>query len=208
MALQLGVSTNALCGLKATTKFPIIPSPNSPIRIDDDPIIKYPETSNWSPYPTISFHDTAEELAGDLLKLNFLIPPSSVEQCDVKDATCSLSAFIFSDDAKRAQAINDIFAEIGLNLGKFSPADCSYALVEQTRLVMTSSHSSAKKYFPMQWLTAAALNALKSLQKTKNDYDLSKDDANGYLNWFKTFGTHYISSIKSGDRLFQVRIMQ
>jgi hypothetical protein len=207
MALQLGASTNALCGLKATTKFTITPAPKSPIEIGD-PIVERPKTSNWSPFPTISFHETAEELAGALLRIQFLTPPSYLEQCDVKEASCSLSAFIFAgltDDAKRTKAVKNIFAEVGLDLGKLSPADCSYALVEQMRLVSTSSHPSAQKYFPMQWLTAEALQALKILQKTENDYGLSKDGANGYLDWFKTFGTHFISSIKSGDKLFQVR---
>ena len=58
---------------------------------------------------------------------------------------------------------------------------------------------------PKGTLRPETLQALKKLQKLSKDKpDVNKDGAEGYLEFYNTFGSHFISSIDIGDSLFQV----
>lgn len=107
---------------------------------------------------------------------------------------------------ERARALATLSKEIGLDLGQ---PGRSYALVRCSRHTGTATYPSyATGLFrhkdPEGTLQPDTLEALKKLEKTSQDPVVSTDGAKGYLDFYKMFGTHFISAIKSGDTLFQV----
>ncbi len=48
------------------------------------------------------------------------------------------------------------------------------------------------------------MQALKKLEKKKQSYEVSGSGAQGYLDFYKAFGSHFICGVDKGDSLFQV----
>ena len=48
------------------------------------------------------------------------------------------------------------------------------------------------------------LQALRKLQKKEKVYEVTAEGADGYVSFYKKFGSHFVSSVKFGDVIFQV----
>lgn len=215
LKLQTGLSLNLLDGYKSSIF--LDRNGDVPFTLGDkqalfsrEPVVARPEKSSWSDWPEISLHKSAEELISALLqiKLRPFEDPSSEGGggISVWPAGALMLAGLTGDE--RTTALKNVSAQIGLDLN----TEWSYALVRCSRTANTATYPClASGLFRLtdldKTLRPETLQALKQLQKlSKDGADVSKDGAEGYLQFFNTFGTHFVSKLESGDCLFQVRI--
>ena len=210
---MLGQSTNLINGYKASVFFdepPFTPS-IQPALFEKLAVVKNPNyKADWS-WPVISLHDNAEELLSTLLQIK--LRPCSFEDkqseggVPIWPAGALMLAGLTKHERKRALA--NVSREIGLDL---STPEWSYALVRRSRLLGSAVHPcTATGLFrfvdPNGTLRPETLQALRQLQKLSKDKpDVNKDGAEGYIEFYNTFGSHFISSIDIGDFLFQVSL--
>ena len=210
--LMLGQSTNLIDGYKPTTFFdeaPFTPSVQ-PALFEKKAVVKNPNyEAVWS-WPVISLHPNAEHLLNSLMQIK-------LRPCSFEDKPCEggeipdwpTGALVLAGltDEERTTALKKLSKEIGLDL---TTPDWSYALVCRSRLLGSAVHPCCQTGLfrhvdPDNTLRPETLQALKRLQKLSKDTpDVNKDGAEGYLHFYNTFGTHFISCVHFGDYLFQV----
>ena len=211
--LQNGQSLNLLDGYKAGVF--LDRNGRLPFTLGDkqalfyrEPVIVSSKESDWSDWPEISLHCNAEDLISTLLQIRlrpFEDPKSEGGGFSVWPAGALMLAGLSADD--RSTALKTVSDEIGLDL---NTPGWSYALVSHRRNANTAVHPClASELFRLvdldETLKPETLQALKQLEKLRKDSpDVSKDGAEGYLQFFTTFGSHFVSKIYSGDFLFQV----
>ena len=209
---MLGQSTNLIDGYKASVFFdepPFTPS-IQPALFEKHAVAKNPNyKAHWS-WPVISLHDNAEELLSTLLQIklrpcSFEDKPSEGGGIPIWPAGALMLAGLTKDE--RTRALTNLSKEIGLDL---STPEWSYVLVRRSRLFGSAVHPCTETGLfrfvdPKGTLRPETLRALKKLQKLSKDKpDVDKDGAEGYLHFYNTFGSHFISNIDIGDSLFQV----
>ena len=213
-SLKLGQSTSLLRGYKAKAvvgshnEVAFIPSLKNAL-YEQDIIVNNPNyNAEWS-YPTITLCDNAEDLLSSMLQI--CLRPSALpswQNSSLTKTTWPAGAILLAGltSEERTSSLRDISAEIGLDL---SIPNWSYALVCRSRQVGTATHHCYEQGLfgdpkPDCTLKPEALKALKGLEKPKEVPDASLEGARGYLTFFETFGSHFVSSVTAGDVLLQV----
>ena len=208
-SLKLGQSTNLLHGYNATVFLDgnaIKPSTKQAL-VEETPVVKDSDLkAEWSLFPDISLHDTAEELLSAVQRIK-------LQSCYFEKlkngggspkwpAGALMLGGISADE--RTKALRNLSAEIGLDL---SPKGISYVLVQRKRkngVVIHGSFKNGRCVDNQGTLLPETLEALKKLEKTSQEPEVSKDGAKGYLDFYDTFGSHFVYSIEFGDILYQV----
>lgn len=209
-SLKLGQSTSLLSGYKAKAiigshnEVPFIPSLKNALCEQDIIISKPNYSATWS-YPNITLCNNVEDLLSSMLLIR-LRPSTCKGSLPAKwPAGALLLAGLTPEE--RTSALTEISCEIGLDLN--SP-NKSYALVCQSREVGTTTHHCYERGMfgdpkPDYTLKPETLTALKTLEKLpKQEPDVTLKGARGYMAFFETFGSHFVSSVTVGDVLLQV----
>lgn len=209
--MKLGESFTLAKGCKATVfldKTPLTPSAQ-PALYEKKPDF-VPQDVKWDDYPVISLHDTAQELLSVIHQIT--LRRSSHEDDPSQGGgvpTWPMGALMLAglSAEEKEEAVAALKAELGLDL---SLPNMSYALVRWSRNVGTAVHPTVasglfRQIDPQGTVRPETLRALKRLEKKKHSYEVSADGARGYIDFYKTFGSHFISQIHFGDTLFQVR---
>lgn len=213
-SLTVGATANLLAGydpswLSSTEASQALFPPESKA-LEEIPV-PLPEISgNWG-YPDISLHDTAASLLDTLWPYQIKNPSDSFE-----NATIPSGALLIKDEDSE-NAIKLLSATLGVDLGK---TDSGYALVRIKRIDTTCCHPVHQKEmltYPLptqipeeykvtkEFKQAAA--RLKRLDIGKSDNvpeQITPEDANRYLQFFRQQGTHFVSKIVLGDVIFQI----
>ena len=215
LQLQTGLSLNLLHGYKSSVF--LNRNGHIPFTVGDkqalfyrEPVVTSPGEPGWSPWPEISLHNSAEQLVSALLQIKLRpFEDRSSEGGGISVWPAGALMLAGLTDVDRSTALKNVSAEIGLDL---NTPEWSYALVRRSRTANTATHPCvASGLFCLvdlaETLRPETLEALKQLQKLSNDGpDVNKVGAEGYLQFFTTFGTHFVSKIDSGDCIFQVSI--
>ena len=164
----------------------------------------------WS-FPVITLHDDVEAL------LSNLFPGEAYNPSVTNEAAFSAGA-LFLGDNDRATALIKLKDHFGID---FSKSDRGYALVKMIRKDGLLHHASAKQGIlsyahPLQSDPEIGKMAdfdrdIKSLRHCTdvstglfNPKNLTVEIVNKYLDFFKMYGTHYVSGIEAGDVIYQV----
>lgn len=209
-SLKLGQSTSLLNGYKAKAivgshnEVPFIPSLKNALH-EQDIVVSNPNYSEKWSYPTITLCDNAEDLLSSMLQIR--LRPSSCKDSTLAKwpAGALLLAGLTSEE--RTSALYKISKQIDLDLN--SP-NRSYALVCRSRNIGTATHHCYERGIfgdpkPACTLIPETLMALKRLEKlSKQEPEVTLEGARGYMAFFETFGSHFVSSVTVGDVLMQV----
>ncbi|XP_038064052.1 uncharacterized protein LOC119734556 [Patiria miniata] len=210
MRPYLGQSANLLTGYKADIYSVPFNKSSKPALNDGQVIVRNPDyDAEWS-WPTISLHDKAEDLLSAVLQIK-LRPLEDVSDengmAGVWPAGALILAGLSRPTSARSRALKKLSHQLGVNLKQ---QDWSYALVRRTRKIGTAIHPCYERGvfghpYPETILKPDTLAALKSLEKMRaNSTNVSKRGAEGYLDFYETFGSHFVSSVDTGDTIFQV----
>lgn len=204
-AIQVGSAANLFFGYRPVwnpngdTKSPLFAPDNQPlssVETESTPS----DTPYWTGLPVITLHQSADSLVSTIYDYEVLPSAYHPEKVNIPSGPLSLN------DADHASALEAASAFLGLDLKENS----NYMLVAFTRLV--STQSAAPVDTPSDRLTAAAatiIDALAPAEEPENsdvlyDSKLSLNDAQDYMRAINQLGTHFVSSIRMGDIMFQV----
>ncbi len=202
--IKLGTSANLLSGFdpqwfSVGTATGLFQSEKKPLQEVD---VKWPATrGEWS-FPVISLHDNAEAL------LSNLFPGKAFNPSVANEAAFSAGA-LFLGDNDRATALTKLTDLTGID---FAKSDRGYALVKLTRKDGLLNHASAKDgvlsyAHPLQSDPEIGklpdfdreINALRHCTDAAtgkfSPQNLTVEVVNKYLEFFKTYGTHYVSGV-------------
>ncbi|ODA40653.1 MAC/perforin domain-containing protein [Desulfosporosinus sp. BG] len=162
-------------------------------------------------YPVIALHDSAKEL------LSALVPYKTVITAENSDEPTLPAGPLMIADKDQGSAIQELSRTLGVDL---SNSDYGYALVQIRRENGSAEHPCIEKgihlnpnpnQFPVQLgVTDNFRKGLASLRHGIDDFgnfspeNFTKDSAQAYIDFFKDYGTHFVSKITAGDVLFQV----
>ena len=208
--IKLGESTNIIPGYKADVI-------SLPFNISSKPalqlkpvVIKNPDqNAKWS-WPVITLHHNVEDLLSGILRVKLRPIPGENQSTFGDDSSVWPSgALMLSglNELERKKAVETLSKQLGIDL---SQTGWSYALVRYSRNNGTATHPCYERGMfglpePDQAVTPDALAALKQLEKlNKTSSDVTMTGANGYLKFFHTYGSHFVSEVGTGDSIFQV----
>jgi hypothetical protein len=208
--VKLGQSTSLLAGYKADIfSVPFITS-TKPALYEKSVIIKSPDyDAKWS-WPTITLHENVEDLLSAVFQIK--LRPVSFEDKPSEGGASAIwpsGALILagSTGSARQKALTNLSSQLGIDL--LSGDLTFFALVRRSRKIGKAIHPCYERGIfghpdPDNTVRPDTLTALKSLEKLgKTSTDVSMDGANRYLNFYKTYGSHFVSSIDAGDSIFQ-----
>ena len=208
--VNLGESTSLLTGYQVNIYSVPFTTSKKPALFEKEAVVKNPDDdAKWS-YPVITLHENAEDLLSAVLQVK--LRPMRNEDQPSEGGTPSFwpsGALMLAglNNSERQQALQHLSTQLGLDL---ATEGWSYALVRCTRKVGMATHQCYERGLfgnpdPDNTITQDALDALKKLEKMqKFSTDVTLNGAKGYLNFYETYGTHFVSSITAGDSIFQV----
>lgn len=202
--LKLGQALNLVLGLKPgwavsdTTDLPfhvpdIAPLAQMAATIAPDPL------AAWG-FPSVTLHDDADSLLS-------AVYPYRVQALSGDGAAFDVPAGpLLTRDLDRSAALGQLSEYLGIDLSQ----DYSYMLVD----IVRTDGSAAGAYVagsggdPALHLSGAAQAVVAALPGVDaypgHDYRLGAADARAFLKSFQDIGTHYVSQLTAGDRIFQV----
>ena len=202
--LKLGQAANLLLGFKPgwvatdSSTAPFFPADSEPLPTSDATVSPV-GSAIWG-FPRITLHDDTNSLLSAVF-------PYDVQPLTSDDSTFSVpSGPLMVEDLDRAEMLSQLSEYLGVDL----TAGYSYMLVELVRTTGTASHTylAGSGGDAADHLTPEALAALSSLTGVEADSDpsgqLTAESANSFLQSFQAVGTHYVSQVTAGDRIFQV----
>ncbi|XZF15043.1 MAC/perforin domain-containing protein [Chitinophagaceae bacterium MMS25-I14] len=210
--LKLGMSTSVLNGYNpawiAGTSNGLFPAEKKPLQ--EKEITPPDELKPWS-FPVITLHNTAEELLHELFPVAIENPGR-----DTEEAIFS-SGELLIGDADRVQALEQVKQVTGVDM---SVPGRGYALVRLIRKDFSYMHMSslngilvhAHPINPDPELGVdetfrQALSRLRPCLDLSSNFHpehFTRTIVSEYIDLFKTYGTHYVSGIDSGDCIYQV----
>jgi len=200
--IKLGQATNLLYGLKAGWS-PITPksTPFFAPTMEPLPLIDAVVSSSTKAYwqlPKITIHSDVNSLL------------SAVYPYKVNPLTGDISTFLLPsgplliEDLNKSSVITELSTYLGLDLS----VQESYMLVELKRTVGSASHTytAGTGGNVNEHLTANAIKEVDNLAKivSVDTNKLNATSAKEIIKCFNTIGTHYVSEITAGDKIFQV----
>ena len=207
--IKLGKSTNLITGYDADIFSVPFTNSSKPALFENEVIINNPdESAKWST-PVITLHENAEDLLSAVLQVK-LRPMTNEDQPSEGGTPSSWpsGALVLAGlvNAKRQKALKHLSTQLGIDLS----TGWSYALLRCTRNVGTATHRCYERRIfgnpnPKNAIRPDTLEALKKLEKQKmTPTDVTMDAAKGYLDFYETYGSQFVSSITTGDSIFQV----
>ncbi len=208
--LKLGQSTSLLVGFKADSSAVPFTTSTKPALYEKQVIVKNPNhDATWS-WPRISLHSNVEDLLNAVFQIK--LRPVSVGVNSIEDGTPEVwpsGALVLAGltATERQKALADLSKQLGINL---STVGWSFALVRRSRKIGTATHPCYERGIfglpdPDKTVKPDTLAALKALERLgKTSTNVSMNGGNGYLRFYETFGSHFVSSIDAGDSIFQV----
>jgi hypothetical protein len=213
--VQLGTTTNLVLGYDPSWNLTNCDEKNGLFQpqqkaITDFEINVTPENPMWS-YPEISLHDSPEDLLSALFPYIVVNPSDGIEEPTLPAGTLLIS------DKDRETAIQQLSETLGVNL---SNQDFGYALVQLRREVGSAEHPCIEQgirihpnpaRIPETW--GVNEDFRKKLTSLRHGTDkvgrfspdnITQENAQAYLDFFKVYGTHFISKVTAGDVIFQV----
>ena len=204
--VQLGTAANLLYGVKpvwsgtADGMFapPVAPTETSQTTIEPA------EDDGWD-LPVVTLHTDAASLLDELYDYR-------VARAALDDGEFSVPAGVLAvGDSDRPSALNQASEFLGVDLTKGD----SYMLVRLRRCVGKARSTYLTNFGDRKredYLTKAAREAYAKLPTgtavTKGDLQLdmklTADEASTYVKTFYELGTHFVSSVETGDVIFQV----
>jgi hypothetical protein len=212
--VDLGRATNLLSGFRPDwnpcdpASIPLFDSEKPPLKIEEV-TVELNETP-WS-FPRISLHDTADSLLSELF-------PYHVGKCADDDAAPDIppGPLLIRDKDSEA-ATKKLSASLGVDL---SSPNFGFSLVILERKSGEGRHYLFKDGIyvnpnpfnppPGAGVTKDFRTAIARLRHGKapesgpDEASFSEINANAYLECFREWGTHFISRVTVGDRIFQV----
>ncbi|RWW91708.1 hypothetical protein [Flavobacterium cerinum] len=200
--IKLGQATNLLYGLKTglSTKTSNV-SPFFTPAIEPLPLIDAVISPNDKAYwqlPRITIHSNVNSLL------------SAVFPYTINPLTGDLSTFslpsgpLLIEDLNKSAVITELSSYLGVDL----TVQNLFMLVELNRSVGSASHNytAGTGGNANEHLTPKAEQAVNSLNEMFSDSTgkLNATNAKEFINSYNTVGTHYVSKITAGDRIFQV----
>lgn len=168
------------------------------------PVTPLQKRGEWG-FPTVSLHDTAEELLNVLLPYRIKNPSESLETAEIS------AGGLLTGDKDRRQALETLSGTLGINLDEGAGG---FALVRIRRVDGRAFHPTAPDGFLSYVLPTKASKNLQKVASGLKRFDIRKEaftpdalaaeDARGYLDYFYRNGTHYVTGAVAGDELFQV----
>jgi len=202
--LALGQAANLLLGFKSrwlpldASTSPFFSPDTQPLPVQDATVPSSP-VAEWQ-LPRVTLHDTAESLLSAVF-------PYEVEPLTGEDGKFSVpSAPLLVDDLDGAQSRTALSAYLGIDLS----LGYRYMLVELVRTAGTASHDyvAGSGGAAADHLVPAALAVLSDLPGVlplpKDHGPLTASQASTFVATFQALGTHYVSQLTAGDRIFQV----
>jgi hypothetical protein len=202
--LKLGQVANLLLGFKAgwvatdASTAPFFPADSEPLKTADATITAA-GVSTWG-LPRITLHEDTNSLLSGVF-------PYSVQALTGDTSVFSApSGPLLAGDIDSAAMLGKLSEYLGVDL----LAGYLYMLVEQVRTSGTASRAyvAGSGGDAADHLTPGALTVLGSLSGVAEDSDpqgrLSARSADLFVKSFQAVGTHYVSHITGGDRIFQV----
>ncbi|MCK1390644.1 hypothetical protein [Bradyrhizobium sp. 1] len=212
--VSLGRATNLLAGFRPDwspsdpASIPLFDSEKPPLKIEKVTVAL--KEASWA-FPRVSLHDTADSLLSELF-------PYRVGTCADDTAAPGIPAGpLLIRDKDSEAATKKLSASLGVDL---SNPDFGFSLVILERASGVGSHYLFKdgiyvnpnplKPDPRAGVTEDFRKTLIRLRHGKNPENgrgepaFGETDANAYLESFRIWGTHFISRVSIGDRIFQV----
>ena len=205
--LELGQSTNLISGYEANVITAPFRSSTKPALYTTQIKLKDPDyEATWS-WPTITFHETTEDLISALVQVK-LRKESFEDTPSEGGGVASWPAGALMLKGLTAEEYNEVVQKLSSQLALDLTAGWSYALVRRSRKVGTAIYKSYERGLFRNTERSSRPDfyaALRDLEKLgPQSTDVSKDGANGYIDLYYTYGSHFISMIEAGDSLFQV----
>ena len=208
--LKLGQSTSLLNGYKSDIYSVPFTTSSKPALYEKQVIINSPDhDAKWS-WPTITLHDNVEDLLSAVFQIK-LRPITSENKPSEGGASAvwPSGALIIAGltGCAHNKTLTDLSSQLGIDLLKDG---WSYALARRSRKIGTATHCCYERGVfghpdPKNTLKPDTLAALKSLEKlAKESTNVSMHGANGYLKFYDTYGSHFVSCIGAGDSILQV----
>lgn len=212
MDLRLGDSANLLRGLWPTwitpgcDQRPFFKSPRAAFTTFD--MVPRPEYAGEWTGPSFSLHDTVDDLVDGIFDYHIAASCSGARKTEVRP-----SKLMLADDAREA-SLDRLGALLGLNL-KESPGH-GFILLKMSRTAGQFCHEVSKGGIGQSiriwnYWTAEGRHAMGRLRVAQKAYlgalresAFTSRQASRYLDYFESFGTHYVSRIVMGDLLVQV----
>lgn len=164
----------------------------------------------WN-YPEITLHESATSLLTELIPYQVVNPSSEAHVPNLPAGALVMGG------ASNKEALKQLSQTVGVDL---SNPDYGYALVKLIRQDGVITHASAQHGIlihyrprnpdPNYGITKefnSAMTKLRHFGKSMlQDYGdaIGKEEATSYLNYFKTWGTHFVSQVDVGDTIMQV----
>jgi len=200
--IKLGQAANLVFGFKNGWDFtksgsaPFFAPETAPLP-EVDAKISGGANAIWS-LPTITIHKDANSLLT-------AIYPYHVEALNGDKSNFSVpSGPLMIEDLDKDRVLNELHHYLDIDLTKGD----SYMLVELNRVVGTASKSyiSGSGGASSQHLMPNALDEVNTLLGVSSPTNESLNTAHTqeFLDCFNKIGTHYISQVKGGDRIFQI----
>jgi hypothetical protein len=209
VSLQLGQAANILYGYQPVwnvtsgTALPFFAPPVVSV-VTSVPVFEAPEYIEWTNTPTVTIHNSADDLVSAIYHYNVLPLSSDPSGLDIPAGPLAL------DDADKKTAIASVGALLGLDLTLAR----GYVLVTMERVNGTATHEfidNPSVRDRSAYLTDAASATISQLppaaprgKSVLYDSKITKDDGVAYLNAIYNLGSHFVSQIVCGDRLIQV----
>ncbi len=213
--VYLGRATNLLSGFKPDWNpqdpacIPLFDTEKPPLEIEK--VAVELNEAPWCCFPRITLHDTAESLLSQLF-------PYHVGKCaDDRAAPDIPPGPLLIRDKDSEAATRKLSKSLGVDL---SNPNFGFSLVILERKSGEGSHYLFKNGIyvnpnpfnpdPHAGVTKDFLKAIARLRHGKNSTNglddplLSETNANAFIKSFQVWGTHFISRVAVGDRMFQV----
>jgi hypothetical protein len=201
--VALGQAANLLLGLRPQWKnAETLGLPFFPPEIDALPtqqVVITPSPSAFWSFPSISLHDDLDSLLGDVLSIQ--IAPVLGDQGALSLPTGTLA----TDQLDREAVLGRLSTQLGIDLTR----EYSFMLVQLVRQVGEASHryvagSGGAETDHLTPRAQAIVNALPGVTALRPDMPTTLGEATAILGCFGTIGTHFVSAVTAGDRIFQV----
>lgn len=213
-SVSLGQSANLIRGLDAAWD----PSagrlnilyPAADQALTQEPVASAGDRGEWQ-YPDISLHENAQDMLTALIPYQVTSPSSDVSAPVLPGGALLMGA------AQNPEALAQLSTTLGVDL---SNPDYRYALVKLVRKDGEQAHASAASGILVHarprtadaafGVTESFHHAMTQLRhygkQALQDYGdkVGEAEVTAYLEFFRTWGTHYVSRVETGDTILQV----
>lgn len=207
--VNLGTTVNLTLGLKAcwspaAGESSLFFAPAKAGLLTETPEIFDFNPAKWT-YPEITLHDTPEALLSALYEI------VAVSESDEIPAPSYPAGALILNDADRTGCLMSLQSELGIDL---AIGDRGYALIKIRRDTGSAVHKAfSRGVFGYESADEILTNDFQrditklrpGAHNTKGDISgLRQADAQGYLDFYSRYGTHFVAKVSAGDIIYQI----